>query len=423
MANWTLTEKAKGELTVKIDGDAWKKAVRKAFNRISKEVSIPGFRKGSVPKTILEKRIPRSSIYEQAIDDNIQNWFRSALDECGVKPIAQADSNLKSVSEDGVEIVFTVMVEPEAELKDLSDVKYVVDVKEVTETDIDNELKVMREKYAEMEEVDGPAAEGDTVDINYVGKKDGVAFDGGSAENHKLKLGSHSFIPGFEEGLIGAVKGEEKELNLTFPEDYHSKDLAGAEVVFEVKVNDVTREVLPEIDEEFVEDQNIQGVDTVEQLREHIRQRLTDTAKRNAEAAAENDMMESFASAVDVEIPDAMIEEETQAQVQQQASQMQQYGLSLTSYLEMMGMTADQFKESFRENAEKTIRVRLGLKALAKREGFAASDEDLEKQYQEIADMYSMPVDQVKQYIDPETLRQDVANQKAIEFLKGNRPE
>lgn len=423
MANWTLTEKAKGEMTVKIDGDAWKKAVNKAFNRIAKEVSIPGFRKGNVPKAMIEKRIPRSAVYEQAIDDNIQNWFQSALEECGIRPIAQADSNVKSVSEDGVELAFTVKVEPEAELKDLSDVKYEVKLEEVTDKDIENEINRIRERYAENEEVEGPAEEGDTVDINYVGKKDGVPFEGGSANDYKLKLGSHTFIPGFEEGLIGAVKGEEKELTLKFPEDYHSADLAGADVVFEVTVNDVTRQVLPEVNEEFVEDQNIPNVDTVEQFREHIRTRLTDTAKRNAEAAAENDMMEAFAAAVDVEVPEEMIEEEANSQVQQQATQLQQYGMSLSGYLQMLGQTAEQFKESFREQAEKTNRVRLGLKALAKREGFVASDEELEKKFQEIADMYNMAVDQVKQYVQRETLRQDLANEKAIEFLKGNRSE
>ncbi|MBR4445563.1 MAG: trigger factor [Solobacterium sp.] len=423
MANWTLKESAKGELTVKIDGETWQKAVKKAFNRISKEISIPGFRKGSVPKSILEKRVPRSAVYEQAIDDNIQNWFREALEENGIEPIAKADSNVTSVSESGVEIVFTVPVEPEASLKDLSEVKYEPKIEEVTEEDIDNEIDRMRERYAEEEEVEGPASEGDTVTIDYVGKKDGVAFDGGTAEDYKLTLGSHSFIPGFEEGLIGAAKGEDKELNLTFPEDYHSEELKGAAVVFEVKVKNVTRKVLPEVNEEFVEDQNISGVDTVEQLRENVRTRLSDTAKRSAESAAENDMMEQFANCVEVEIPEEMIEAETQQQVQQQASQLQQYGLSLTSYLEMMGMTADSFKESFREQAEKTVRIRLGLKALAKQQGFVATDEDLEKQYQEIADMYGMPVEQVKQYIPTNTLRQDVANQKALDFLKGNRPE
>ena len=423
MANWTLKESAKGELTVKIDGETWQKAVKKAFNRISKEISIPGFRKGSVPKSILEKRVPRSAVYEQAIDDNIQKWFREALEENGIEPIAKADSNVTSVSESGVEIVFTVPVEPEASLKDLSEVKYEPKIEEVTEEDIDNEIDRMRERYAEEEEVEGPASEGDTVTIDYVGKKDGVAFDGGTAEDYKLTLGSHSFIPGFEEGLIGAAKGEDKELNLTFPEDYHSEELKGAAVVFEVKVKNVTRKVLPEVNEEFVEDQNISGVDTVEQLRENVRTRLSDTAKRSAESAAENDMMEQFANCVEVEIPEEMIEEETQQQVQQQASQLQQYGLSLTSYLEMMGMTADSFKESFREQAEKTVRIRLGLKALAKQQGFVATDEDLEKQYQEIADMYGMPVEQVKHYIPTNTLRQDVANQKALDFLKGNRPE
>ena len=423
MANWTLKESAKGELTVKIDGETWQKAVKKAFNRISKEISIPGFRKGSVPKSILEKRVPRSAVYEQAIDDNIQKWFREALEENGIEPIAKADSNVTSVSESGAEIVFTVPVEPEASLKDLSEVKYEPKIEEVTEEDIDNEIDRMRERYAEEEEVEGPASEGDTVTIDYVGKKDGVAFDGGTAEDYKLTLGSHSFIPGFEEGLIGAAKGEDKELNLTFPEDYHSEELKGAAVVFEVKVKNVTRKVLPEVNEEFVEDQNISGVDTVEQLRENVRTRLSDTAKRSAESAAENDMMEQFANCVEVEIPEEMIEEETQQQVQQQASQLQQYGLSLTSYLEMMGMTADSFKESFREQAEKTVRIRLGLKALAKQQGFVATDEDLEKQYQEIADMYGMPVEQVKQYIPTNTLRQDVANQKALDFLKGNRPE
>ena len=423
MANWTMTESAKGELTVRIEGLDWQKACKKAFNRIAKEIRIDGFRKGSVPKTILEKRVPRASVYEQAVSDNIQKWFRAALEETGIEPLAEAESEVTSIDESGVDLKFTIKVEPEAELGDLSAVKYEPKYEEVTEQDIDSEIETIRERYAEMEKVDRPAEEGDTVTIDYCGKKDGVEFEGGTSSDHKLVLGSHTFIPGFEEGLIGVSEGDEKNLELTFPEDYHSADLAGAAVVFEVKVKAVEKKVLPEVNDEFVEDQNIAGVDTVEQFRENVRERLSGIAKRNAESAAENDMMEEFAKAVIVTIPEEMISEEVEQQVQSRVYEMQQYGLSFSQYLQMMGMTPETFKESFREGAEKTQKVRLGLRALAKREGFTVSDEDLAKQYEEIAAMYGMPVDQVKQYVPEHTLRKDIAGQKAVEFLKGNKPE
>jgi trigger factor len=281
----------------------------------------------------------------------------------------------------------------------------------------------MQKQYADNEVKEGAAEEGGTVNIDYKGFKDGVEFEGGSAEGYDLKLGSGSFIPGFEEQLIGAKEGEEKELNLTFPEDYHAEDLAGAAVVFNVKVNEVKTEVVPELNDDFAKELNIKEVETVEDLKKNVRTRLESRKQADAENKAESALMEALVDIVEADIPDVMIEDEVQGQINQMANQLQQYGMSLTSYLQMMGQTAEQLKESYREQAVNTVKIRLGLQAIAKAEGVEPTEEDVEKQYQEIADQYGMELDQVKTIINPEMLKNDVRNMKTLAILKGETSE
>ena len=290
----------------------------------------------------------------------------------------------------------------------------------VTDEEFDAEVKRMRETYADLQTKEGEAEKGDTVNIDYEGFKDGVAFDGGKAENYNLELGSGSFIPGFEDQLIGVKAGDEKELNLTFPEDYHADELKGAAVVFKVKVNEVKTKVLPEIDDDFAADVNIPNVSTAEELKKTVRERLENNKKNAAEQKADNELMDALVAKVEVDLPDVMVDEEVQNQVNQLAAQIQQYGMSLTQYLSMMGKKPEDLKKDYHDQAEKTVRLRLGLAAVAKAEGLEVTEEDLENQYKEIAEQYSMDVEKVRNLINPEMLKKDVLNQKAYDFIKEN---
>ena len=419
MATWTLKEKSVGDMIVTIEGEEWKKAVNKAFKKLAKNLELPGFRKGSAPISLAEKRIPAAERFLEAVNDNANEWMRNGLKELGLSPITQPQLDIKDVNEEKVELVYTFTVEPEAKVGDYKALEYKVEDYTVTDDEVNEEIGRMQNQYADMEVKEGEAENGDTVNIDYKGLKDGVAFDGGTANGYDLELGSGSFIPGFEEQLIGVKAGDEKSLNLSFPADYHAEDLAGAEVVFEVKVNEVKTKSIPALDDDFAKELNIKGVETVEDLNKNVRERLETRKKNDAENKAQNDLMEAFAEIVDVDIPDVMIEDEVQGQINQLANQLQQYGMSLTSYLQMMGQSADDLKASYRDQAAKTVKIRLGLEAVAKAENLEPSAEEIQKQYEEIAEQYGMKVDEVKTYISEDMIRTDVRNMKAMELLRG----
>ena len=419
MANWTLKEKSVGDMIVTIDGAEWKKAVDKAFKKLAKNLELPGFRKGSVPNSLAQKRIAAAERYLEAVNTHANEWMQSALKELGLSPITQPQLDIKDVNDDKVELVYTFTVEPEAKVGDYKALKYEVEDWSVSDEEVDADIDRRRNNYADLEVKEGEAENGDTVNIDYKGLKDGVAFEGGTAEGYDLELGSNSFIPGFEEQLIGVKAGDEKSLNLTFPADYHSEDLAGAEVVFEVKVNEVKVKTVPELNDDFAKELNIKEVETVEDLKNDTRKRLEARKKMDAENKAQNDLMEAFAEIVEVDIPDVMVEEEVQGQINQLAEQLQQYGMSLTSYLQMMGQSADDLKKTYRDQAEKTVKVRLGLEAVAKAENLEPAAEEIEKQYQDIADQYGMKAEEVKTYISEDIIRKDVRNAKAMEILRG----
>ena len=278
----------------------------------------------------------------------------------------------------------------------------------------------MRKQYSDLEKVEGEAQEGDTVKIDYEGFKDGVAFEGGKAENYGLKLGSGSFIPGFEDQLIGCKAGDEKELNLTFPEDYHAEDLKGAAVVFKVKVHEVTREVLPELDDDFAKDTNIPNVETVEDLKNTVKERLASAKQAQAEKAADEKLFDELTSNVKIDMPDALVEDEVNGQIQQMAAQIQQYGISFTQYLKMMGKTVEDVKNDYRENAEKSVKLRLTLNKIAEVENLEATDEDVEAQYHDLATQYGMEVEKIKPLVSVDMIKQDIKTTKAYNFVKDN---
>lgn len=423
MSNWTLKEKSMGDLEVVIDSDSWKKATQKAFNKIARNVVIPGFRKGQAPKNLISKRIGDSEVFYQAIDDNANEWMRAALSEQDLNPISQPQLDIKDVNRESATLIFTFAVEPEAAVGDYKSLKYDPQPAEVTDEDINKEIDRLRNNYADMEVKDGEAEDGDTVNIDYEGFKDDVAFDGGKAENYDLTLGSGSFIPGFEEKLVGVKAGDEKDLNLTFPEDYHAADLAGADVVFKVKVNEVKKKVVPELDDDFAADLNYPEVETVEQLKEFLKKRMSDERMNEAKTEAESELFKQLVEMTDVDLPDVMVEEETQNLLNQFASQIQGYGMSLSKYMEMLGMSTDDLKEQYQEQAVANLKGRLALSAVAKAENITADEDEIEKELDNIAAMYSMDKEEVRKLIAPSMLAADIVNQKALDVLKGTKTD
>ncbi len=420
MSTWTLKEKSMGDMNVTVEGQQWKDAVNKAFNKIAKNVKIDGFRKGHVPAGMIEKRVSMEERYAQAIEDNANEWMRDAFKELDLTPISQPQLDVKSMSADKAELVFTFAVMPEVELGEYKGLKYELESVEVTDDEINEEIDRMRKQYADLEIVEGEAKEGDTVKIDYEGFKDGVAFEGGKAEGYNLKLGSGSFIPGFEDQLIGCKAGDEKELNLTFPEDYHAEDLKGAAVVFKVTVHEVSREVLPELDDDFAKDTNIPNVETVEDLKNTVKERLEAAKKSQAESAADEKLFDQLSENTKVDMPDALVDDEANNQIQQMAAQIQQYGLSFSQYLQMMGKTIDDLRADYRENAEKSVKLRLALNKIAEVENLEATDEDVEEQYHDLSVQYGMDVDKIKPLVSEDLIRQDVKTTKAYNFVKDN---
>lgn len=420
MSTWTLKEKSMGDMNVTVEGQQWKDAVDKAFKKIAKNVKIDGFRKGHVPTGMIEKKVSMEERYAQAIEDNANEWMRDAFKELDLNPISQPQLDVKSMSADKAELVFTFAVMPEVELGEYKGLKYEMESVEVTDEEINEEIDRMRKQYADLETVEGEAKDGDTVKIDYEGFKDEVAFEGGKAEGYNLKLGSGSFIPGFEDQLIGCKAGDEKELNLTFPEDYHAEDLKGAEVVFKVTVHEVTREVLPELDDDFAKDTNIPNVETVDDLKKTVKERLEAAKKSQAESAADEKLFEQLSENTKVDMPDALVDDEANNQIQQMAAQIQQYGLSFSQYLQMMGKTIDDLRADYRENAEKSVKLRLALNKIAEVENLEATDEDVEEQYHDLSVQYGMDVEKIKPLVSEDLIRQDVKTTKAYNFVKDN---
>ena len=418
MSRFEKKEKSMVDLFVTIEGEEWKKAVDKAFDKLAKNVQVDGFRKGQAPKNIIEKRISKAERLYQAVDDNANDWMRKALEENELMPISQPVLDVKEVNDEKVDLVYTFAVTPEVTIKDYEGLDYKVEDYSVSDEDVDKEIDVMKERYAELEIVDGKAEKGDTVNIDYKGFKDDVAFEGGEASGHDLTLGSGSFIPGFEDQLIGTKAGDEKDVELSFPEDYPHEELKGAPVVFKVKVNEVKRKVYPEVNDDFAKDLNIKDVETLEDLKANTRNRLETIKKNQNENLADQALLEQLMEKMEADIPEVMIEDEINGQINQMAQQIQAYGMDFNQYLQMMGKTLDELKEDYKENAEKTVKTRLALQAVAKQENLNPSEEEINNEYQKIADQYQMKVEDIKQYISEDMIKYDVQSTKALEFVK-----
>lgn len=423
--NWTLQEKSTGVLEVVVEGEDWKKAQKHAFNRLKRNVNIKGFRNGRVPDALVRKQIPQAAIYETAVDSIVNKVLADAVEELGLELVDRPTVDVKEVSDDKVTLVYNLTVSPEVTLGEYKGLDVKKADTEVTDEDVEEEVKRIQNRYADwvLREEDEAAQDGDQVVIDFVGFKDGVEFDGGSGEDYPLELGSNTFIPGFEEQLVGVKTGDVKDVEVTFPEDYAAADLAGQKAVFKVTVHDIKYKDLPEADDELVKKLNREGVETLEKFKEVTREELKESKERNAEQQFTNELVEKARDNATVEIPDVMVNSQVDRQFQDFAQQMQSQGFSVTQYLEAVGQSAEQLRDSMREDAANRVKASLVLEAIAKAEGLEVTAEDIDAEFKRMADLYQMEIDQIKKYIREDDIRYDLTQQKAIDLLKTTAQE
>lgn len=421
-------EKNMAKLVIEVPAEELEKAIQKAYQKSKNKISVPGFRKGKVPRQIIEKMYGREIFYEDAANGLIPGAYEKALDECEESVVSSPKIEVVQI-EAGKPFIFSaeVALKPEVKLGKYKGVKVDKQAISVTQEEIDAEVEKERENNGRTVEVEGRAIEnGDIATIDFEGFVDGVAFEGGKGENYPLTIGSGSFIPGFEEQLIGKNRDEEVEVNVTFPEDYHAEELKGKEALFKVAIKEVKTKELPDLDDEFASE--VSEFDTLAEYKEDIKKKLTEKKEKEAKNAKEEAVIDAIIADAAMEIPDAMLETQQRQIVDEFAQRLQMQGLSLEQYFQFTGLDGQKMLEQTKPQAEKRIKSRLVLEAVAAAEGIAASEEDYENEIARMAEVYNMEVDKVKETLgDNEKARKqlmdDLAVTKAVEFVVSQAKE
>lgn len=408
------------EINITIEGEKWQKAIDKAYDKVSKKVKIDGFRPGKAPKDIFLKKYGKENLLVEAADSCMQDAYMDILkDNEGLEIVAQPKVEIKGVSDEKLELMFTLILKPEVKLGKYTGLGVKKEEAKVTKKEIEESIDHMRSHYAENVTKDGKVANGDIAIIDFEGFKDGVAFAGGKAENYSLTIGSNSFIPGFEEQIIGMEKGEEKELNLTFPEDYHAEELKGAPVVFKVKVNEIKEVKVPELDKDFFEDLGMEGIDSKEVLEKQVEENIKTRKESELENKYLDELLEAAAKNTEVDIPDVMIEEEIDRMLKQYEENLNMQGITLEQFYKFTNSDEKALRDQMKEEAGKRVKFRLMLEEIAKAEKFAMSDKDAEKEAEELASKYQMTKDEfLKQFGGLEMVKYDYKMRQAMETLK-----
>lgn len=413
-------EKNMAKLTIEVPAEELEKAIQNAYMKQKSRISLPGFRKGKVPRHMIEKMYGPEIFYEDAVNELVSQEYPKAADESGLEIVSRPEIGVEQI-EKGKSFIFTaeVAVKPEVTLG-----KYLgVPVKKtdvaVTEEETDAEIEKERESNARMITVEDRAvADGDTAVIDYEGFMDGETFEGGKGENHSLVIGSHTFIDNFEEQLIGKNTGDELEVHVTFPEEYHAPELAGKPAVFQVKINEIKTKELPELDDEFAQD--VSEFDTLAEYRESVVKKLTERKENEARHAKEEEAIQKIIEDSQMEIPDAMVDTQTRSMVDDFANRMAQQGLGMEQYLQFTGSTVEQLMEQMKPDALKRIQSGLVLEAIAEAEHIEVSDEDVEAEIENMAGMYGMEADKLKEIIgdnEKENMKKDLAIRKAVDLV------
>lgn len=408
------------ELELEVSPEEFNDAINAVYKRESKKMNVPGFRKGKAPRAFIEKYYGEEVFYEAAIDHLYRPMVMEAVEKSGLQVISIGEFKIDEIGKDkGIQCKLNVVTKPEASIEGYKGIEVTKMPVEVTAEDIDREIDRVRERNSRIVTVEDRAAEnGDMVNIDFDGYVDGKQFDGGKAENYELTLGAGQFIPGFEDQVVGHNIGEEFDVNVTFPEDYHAEELKGKPAVFKIKLHEIKKKELPTVDDEFVKD--VSEFDTLDEYRKDIETRLQSQKEKAADNDVENQLVDAIIEKVQAEIPDEMVENEVDEIINAFAYRLQSQGLKLETYLKYTGQTTDDLRVQYKPQAERQVKVRLGLEKIAELENLKPTEEETEAEYQKLADAYGMPLENVKNLVTVEGINGDIQNQKAIDLVKEN---
>ena len=410
------------EVKIKVEGKAWKDKIEEAFKKIQKDIKIDGFRPGKAPKDVILKKYGEANVWLDAANMCIQDAYEKMLEENkDIEIVARPDGTISAIDADYVEFLFTLTLKPEVKLGKYKKLGVKKEKVEVTDAEVDESLKAMQSRFAESVSKDGKVESGDTAIIDFEGFKDGVAFDGGKGENYSLTIGSNTFIPGFEDQIIGMKKGDSKDINLTFPEDYHSEDLKGAKVVFKVKVNDIKTTVIPELNKEFFEDLNMEGITDEKSLKASLKENIAARKERDAENKYIDEILDKAVANMEVEVPHAMIHDELDRMIGQYEENLKMQGVSLEQFYQFTHSDENALKEQLHPEAEKRVASRLLLEEVAKAEKIEITKEESDAEATKLAEAYQMEKEEfLKLFGGLDMVDYDLKMRKAIEILKDN---
>lgn len=421
-AKWEKLEENRGVLTVEVEADKVNEGLDAAFKKVVKQVNVPGFRKGKMPRQLFEQRFGVESLYQDALDFILPEAYAAAVEEAGIDPVDRPEIDVEQM-EKGKNLIFkaTVTVKPEVKLGEYKGLEVEAVNTEVTEEDVNNEITRMQERFAELVvKEEGKAELGDTVVIDFEGFVDGEAFEGGKAENYSLELGSNSFIPGFEDQVVGLEAGQEKDIEVSFPEEYHAAELAGKPAVFKIKLHEMKTKQLPELDDEFAKDAD-EEVETLAELKEKTKKSLEESKKNEAENAARDAVVEKATANAEIVIPEVMVENELDQMMKEFEQRLQMQGMNLELYFQFSGQDEAALKGQMKEDAEKRVRMNLVLDAIVKAENINVTDEEVDAEIAKMAEMYKMEVEQIKAALGSlEGIKADMNIRKAVDFLVEN---
>ncbi|NWL88894.1 trigger factor [Paenibacillus sp. 79R4] len=426
-ATWEKIEKNLGVLEVEVEAERVASALDKAFQKVVKKINVPGFRKGKVPRSIFEARFGVESLYQDAIDILLPEVYTEAIDETNIFPVDRPEVDVEQF-EKGQPFKFKakVTVKPEVTLGDYKGVEVAAINIEVSEEELNEELTRMQERHAELVVIDEEAAQnGDVTVIDFEGTVDGVPFEGGKGERYSLELGSNSFIPGFEDQVVGMATGDFKDVTVTFPETYHAEELAGKEAVFKVKLHEIKRKQLPELDDEFAKD--VSEFDTLDEYKEDLKKQIAARKENESKAARESAVVEAVGANAEVEIPEAMVQTEVQNMVRDFDNRLRAQGMNLDLFLNFSGQTIEDLQGQMKADAEKRVRNNLVLEQIAKAEKIEATEEEITKELADMSDAYKRSPEEIRNILAANgalnSLNEEVLLRKTIEFLLANSKE
>jgi len=411
-------ETNKYELEIEISAEDFEAAIEKAYLKARKNIAMPGFRKGKAPRKLIEKEYGEQVFFEDAVNLLYAPVVNGAVEESGLELVTRPEVEVTEISkENGVKLKATCITRPEVEVKDYKGIEVEKVVNPVTDEDINKQLDALREKNVTVETVDDRAAEnGDDVVIDFEGFKDDVAFEGGKAEDFTLSLGSGQFIPGFEDQIVGHNAGEEFDINVTFPEEYQVKELAGAPAVFKIKLKSISKKVMPELDDDMVKDST--EFDTVDEYKADVKKKLEEANEKHADSEVEAKIFDKVIENMTAEIPQVMFDNRVNEMISELEQRLAPQGISLDLYMQYTGQTMDTVKKAYAEQAEKQVKLRLALEKIAKLENIEVTEDELKAEFDKLAEAYKLDVDQIKQFIHDDDLKKDIAVGKAVDLIK-----